>query len=278
MVSDKISFDASGAAALLKQAAIGTFAALRFYSRLPVPTLVVETQPFAAPNLNRLAPYAPLAGAIVGASGAIILALARALWLPPLVAAALALSAATLAAGGMHEDGLADLADGFGGATRERKLEIMRDSRLGAYGGMALVLSLLLRAAALAALAGEGAGVAVAALILAGAVSRACGLAPLALLDPARPDGAGASVGRLEPGAFWRSVGVALAVAAIVGLGVIGLGRSLLAFILAFAAALAAAAIGQKQIGGQTGDVAGAAQQLAEIACLCGLLIGVGAA
>jgi adenosylcobinamide-GDP ribazoletransferase len=264
---------------LLRGAAKNTLAALRFYSRLPLPAFGFENEPFALPDLARLAPYAPVAGAIIGACGAIVLVAARALGLPVLVSAALALGALLLVSGAFHEDGLADVADGFGGgATAERKLEIMRDSRIGAFGGAALALSLLLRAAALAALSQQGTDVGAAALIAAGALSRAFGLAPLALLDPARLDGAGASVGRLEACALAKSALVALAIAAIAGVIVLGLGRSLLAAFVAAAAALAMTAIARRQINGQTGDVAGAAQQLAEIACLCGLLIGGGAA
>jgi adenosylcobinamide-GDP ribazoletransferase len=137
---------------------------------------------------------------------------------------------------------------------------------------------LLLRAAAIAALAGENAGSAAAALIAAGGLSRACGLAPMALLGPARLDGASASVGRLATGAFLKGVAIALLIAVILGVGFIGFGRTALAFLLAAFAALAMTTIAQRQIGGQTGDVAGAAQQLAEIAFLCGLLIGAKAA
>src|SRR5580698_2328670 len=134
MFSDSKFFDS--AASLFKEAAAITIAALRFYSRLPLPALAFEREPFALPDLARLAPYAPLAGAIIGAGGAIVLALARALGLPALLSAALALSALVLVSGAFHEDGLADVCDGFGGgATRERKLEIMRDSRIGAFGG-----------------------------------------------------------------------------------------------------------------------------------------------
>ncbi|HLJ70929.1 MAG TPA: adenosylcobinamide-GDP ribazoletransferase [Roseiarcus sp.] len=279
MLQHRSSHSSGSLAPLFKNFAARTLEALRFYSRLPVPAFGFERAPFAVPDLKRLAPYAPLAGAIIAACGAFVLWIAQALALPPLVAAALALSALIMAAGGLHEDGLADVADGFGGgATRERKLDIMRDSRVGAYGAAALVLSLLLRAAALAALIGESAAIGAAALLLAGALSRACSLAPLALLDPARPDGAGASVGRLGADAFGKSIAASLALAAILGLGVLGLGRALLAFVLAWAAALAIVAIARRQIGGQTGDVGGAAQQLAEIACLIGLLIGAGAA
>jgi adenosylcobinamide-GDP ribazoletransferase len=266
-------------ASFFEDTAAKTLAALRFYSRLPLPVFAFEATPFAAPALATLAPYAPIAGAVIGAGGAIVLSVAFALGLPAFVSATLALSVLVIIGGAFHEDGLADVADGFGGgATRERKLEIMRDSRIGAFGGAALVLSLLLRAGAITALTGDSARIAAAALIVVGGLSRAYGLAPMALLDPARLDGAGASVGRLDGVAFVKGVTVALLIAAILGIGVIGFGRTLLACLVSVFAALAMAMIAKRQIGGQTGDVAGAAQQLAEIAFLCGLLIGAKAA
>ena len=132
----------------------------------------------------------------MAAIGALALGLADRLGLPPLVCAGLAVGALVIVTGALHEDGLADVADGFGGgATRERKLEIMRDSRIGAYGAAALALSLILRVAALSALLDHGLGAAAAGLILAGAASRAAALAPLALLPAARADGLGAGAG-----------------------------------------------------------------------------------
>ncbi len=260
---------------LFEEAAAKTLAALRFYSRLPLPAFAFEAAPFVTPDPANLAPYAPIAGAIMGACGALVLCVARGLGLPAFVSATLALSALVIVSGALHEDGLADVADGFGGgATSERKLEIMRDSRIGAYGGAALVLSLLVRAAAIGALTDEGARIAAAALVIVGGLSRAYGLAPIALLDPARRDGAGASVGRLDVGVFLKSVGIALLIAVILGTGFIGFGRTALACLLGGGAAVATTRIARRQIGGQTGDVAGAAQQLAEIAILCGLLIG----
>ena len=254
-------------------------ACLRFFSRLPLPALPFEQSPHAAPDLSRLARMVPIAGAVLAAIGALALWLAHALGLPPLVSATLAVGVLVLISGALHEDGLADVADGFGGGkTRERKLEIMRDSRIGAYGAAALALSLMLRVAALSALFDHGLGVAAAGLVLAGAASRAFALLPLALLPPARADGLSAGVGRLEAGGALAAGVTALIVAGVLGLGVLGLGRAILGWCLALAAALAMTAIARRQIGGQTGDVAGAAQQLAEIACLCGLLIGRGAA
>lgn len=249
-------------------------ASLRFFSRLPLPDMAFETSPRGAPDLSRLARAVPIAGALLAAISALALALADVAGLPPLVCAGLAVSAQLLISGALHEDGLADVADGFGGgATRDRKLEIMRDSRVGAYGAAALALSLLLRVGALGALLEHGLGDAAAGIILAGAASRAAALAPLALLPPARPDGLGAEAGRRRGGVVAAAVSAAI-IAVLLGLGGLGLERAMLGLGLAFAAALAMAAIARRQIGGQTGDVAGAAQQLAEIACLCGLLIG----
>ena len=260
--------------ATLRNALRDLLACLRFFSRLPLPATSFDQAPAAAPDLSRLAPMVPVAGAALGAIGALAFGLAHALGLPPLVAAALTISVLALATGALHEDGLADVADGFGGGrTRERKLEIMRDSRIGAFGATALALSLMLRVAALAALIEQGRGAA-AALILAGAASRAFALLPLALLPPARTDGLGAGAGRLDANGALVAGVVALFFAGVLGFGVLGLARAILALILALAAALAVTRIAQRQIGGQTGDVAGAAQQLAEIACLIGLLIG----
>ncbi|RYB02862.1 adenosylcobinamide-GDP ribazoletransferase [Lichenibacterium ramalinae] len=250
--------------------------ALRFYTRLPVPPLTVEAahppEPFA-----RCLAWAPLAGAVVGACGAAVLAGAAALGLPPSVGALLALGATLLVGGALHEDGLADMADGFGGGrTRERKLAIMRDSRIGTYGALALGLSLLLRAACLAAL-GErgGAGLAGAALVAAGAASRGFGLLPLARLPPARADGLGHGAGAM-PGAVFRTAAwlggaIGLALPILAGAGA---ARAALALGLAGLAAAGTTRLAARQVGGFTGDVAGACQQLCEAAMLIGLLVG----
>jgi len=186
------------------------------------------------------------------------------------VFAMLALMALAATTGAFHEDGLADVADGFGGGrTIERKLEIMRDSRIGAYGGVALCLSLLGRWAALTALLRMGSATAFVALLAAAALSRWLGLLPMALLPPARKDGAAHAAMGPEPRAL--ALGGALALSAGLApawLAGAGLGVTLAAAALALAAALGMAHLAKRQIGGQTGDVAGAAQQLAEIAFL----------
>jgi adenosylcobinamide-GDP ribazoletransferase len=247
---------------------------VRFFTRLPVPAATDGDFDF-----NRLAWAAPVAGAVIGLVGAAALGAARALGLPPWVAATLAIAALVAASGALHEDGLADVADGFGGgAIRERKLAIMRDSRIGAFGAVALVLSLVIRIGALSAALAHGFWAAAGALVLAAAVSRAGALAPLALLDPARADGVGAAAGRLEPESFAAACGAAVILALALGLVATGVGHALAGLIGAAIGAGAMTALARRQIGGQTGDVAGAAQQWAEIAAWCGLLVGRSAA
>jgi adenosylcobinamide-GDP ribazoletransferase len=244
--------------------------ALRFFTALPLPEH--EARDFA---VERFAWAAPVAGAAVGLVGALGLATAHRVGLPPFVAAALAVASLIGAAGGLHEDGLADVADGFGGGgTRERKLAIMRDSRIGAFGAVALVLALMIRVGALSALLAQGLSAAAGGLVLAAAASRAGALTPLALLPPARSDGAGAAAGRLPLQSLGRAWCVALALALIIGFAATGLAAALAALAGAAVGAAAMTALARAQIGGQTGDVAGAAQQWAEIAALCGLLIG----
>lgn len=250
--------------------------ALRFYTRLPLPPLACEAAHPPDPFARCLA-WAPLAGAVVGAGGALVLCGAAALGLPANVGAVLALCATVLIGGGLHEDGLADLADGFGGGhTRERKLAIMRDSRVGSYGVLALVLVLLLRAACLAALGTRGGPtLAAAALVGAGAASRGLGLLPMARLPPARADGLGQGAGAL-PGAAFRAAallgaGLGLTLPLLAGAGAL---RAAAGLVLAGVAALATTRLAARQIGGFTGDVAGACQQLCEAAMLIGLLAG----
>ena len=251
-------------------------ACLRFYSRLPLPALAFETAPHAMPDFAQGIRMLPLAGVLIGLIGALALWLAAALGLPALPAAIAALAALALATGAMHEDGLADFADGLGGgATRERKLEIMKDSRLGSYGALALAAAFAFRAAALAALAERfGFGAAGAALVAAAAVSRTAGLLPLKLLPPARPDGAGRAASVPSDGALRLAGGLAMLVALLAPACGIGFGRMLAGLLLAAGGAWAVTGLARRHLGGLTGDVAGAAQQIAEIAFLCGLLIG----
>src|SRR5258708_30078598 len=161
-----------------------------FLTRMPLaaPTAILKG------DVSRALWAAPAVGGAVGAVGAAVYWLMHTLHVPDFPAAALAVAATVAATGALHEDGLADVADGFGGgATRERKLEIMRDSRIGTYGVCALVLSFMLRIGALASLGGP-ALVAVA-LIAAHAMARAPMPAFMRLVPPARADGMSAQAG-----------------------------------------------------------------------------------
>jgi adenosylcobinamide-GDP ribazoletransferase len=241
---------------------------LRFYTRLDWGDAQAVDIAGFADSLRAL----PLAGASIGGIGALALALSRALGLSPLVAATIGVAALVTVTGGLHEDGLADVADGFGGGgTPARKLEIMRDSRLGAYGGLALGLSLLLRVFALAALAERGAPLAAAALIATSALSRTVGLAPLLALSPARAEGLGAAMPRPSSRALAEAATLASLLSAAPALCGAPLAQILVADLAACLAAILVARLADRQIGGYTGDVLGAAQQAAEVAALLAL-------
>jgi adenosylcobinamide-GDP ribazoletransferase len=240
-------------------------ACLRFYSRLWVPIFGFEEKPHAMLDFARAIRALPLAGVIIALPAALVLLAGDGIGLSPAVVAALVLAASALTTGAFHEDGLADTADGFGGgATRERKLEIMRDSRIGSYGGVALGLSLLLRWAALITLLDQDAAFAAAGWIGAAAASRCFALLPLVLLPPARRDGAAYAADRPQAGAFAIACGLALVFALAPVLAGATFALCLGAALVAAGACLVVTGLSHRQIGGQTGDVAGAAQQVAE--------------
>jgi len=230
-----------------------------FCTRLPLP----HALPVEGADLARASWALPIAGALVGAVGALVYWLAHAVGLTPWPAAALALAATVALTGCLHEDGLADTADGFGGGTtRERKLEIMRDSRIGTFGVCALALSLALRIGALASL--NDPALVAPALIAAHAAARASLPAFMGLLPPARADGLAAGAG--QPLRASVMAAVAIGILAL-GLG-LGIQRAAIALILLVMAFGALARLAEKQIGGQTGDVLGALEQTGEILVL----------
>lgn len=204
----------------------------------------------------------PLAGAAVGLIGGLVYTLALRWDLTPWLSGLLAVFAMVLATGGFHEDGLADTADGTGGATPERRLAIMKDSRIGSYGVLALIASVSLRAGALAAII-EPARV-VPALMLAAMAARAAMPGVLFLSAPARPGGLGASLGDLPRARVYAGWGIA----AVLGLLLTGLHATALAAVIAILIALLMARFGRKSLGGYTGDTLGAAAQLVEVAVL----------
>ena len=204
----------------------------------------------------------PLVGAVLGAMAAGVASAALWLGVTPGVAAALVLATLALLTGGLHEDGLSDTADGlFGGWTKQRRLEIMKDSRIGRYGMLALLLVTLARWSALTALLVFGGHWA--ALIATGAVSRAPMALMMTLLPNARGEGLSHATGRPSQAVAW--VGLTLATAISVGLGGwAGLALPAVALVAAVLVSISAL----RRIGGQTGDILGATQQLAEVACL----------
>lgn len=232
---------------------------LIFFTRLPLGHQVAIENA----DLARAFWAAPLVGAIVGLLGACAYGLANLIGLSPFVAATLALATTMIVTGCLHEDGLADVADGFGGgATRERKLEIMRDSRIGTYGVCVLVTSLLLRAGALASLSEPAlAGVA---LVAAHTASRATLPAFMTFVPPARNDGLSASLSTPSRESV-VAAGFLGIVSLVVGFGFSG-GTVSALLVLAVFAFMRWLCV--KQVGGQTGDVLGALQQACEVLVL----------
>jgi len=231
--------------------------ALGFLTRLPVPLAPTIA---ALPLATAMRAFAP-AGAVVGALGAGIYALVWFAGLPPMLAALLGLAATIWASGALHEDGFADFADAAGARDIERRLAIMRDSRIGTFGVLALLFSLGLRATALAAL-NDPATVAIA-WIAAAAASRAALAWPMYRLPFARSDGAAVRAGR--PSAMHAAAALAIGAAFLLPLGLFGFA---LALLFASAATLYTSALARRQLGGQTGDALGMVQQTVEIAVL----------
>ena len=201
----------------------------------------------------------PVVGVKIGLLGGVAFWLAVQCGVPPALAAGWTLAALALMTGGLHEDGLADTADGFGGGRgRERKLEIMRDSRIGSYGAIALMLSLGLRWAAIAAIASPFA--VLQALIVAGALGRAAMAAVLLALKPARADGLAASLGQVP--VLATATGLAIALLAAVLLLPFFTACAVIAFASIGVAAMVLLA--REQVGGYTGDVLGATEIVVE--------------
>lgn len=232
-------------------------AAATFLTRVPLPPLAV----WPAGGLAQAMRAFPLVGAALGLVAGSIFMAAHAV-LPPWPAALLAILTLVLLTGALHEDGLADMADGLGARGGiARRLEIMRDSHIGAFGALALLFSVGLRAAALAAAPSGWEGLL--ALVAAAALSRALVPAAMQVMAPARVDGlaAGAGVPDASTAAFAAVLGLLLTVAGLGAGAPVAAGAA-----LAFAGALVWLA--RRAFGGYTGDVLGAIQQVAEIAVL----------
>ena len=235
-------------------------AAVMFLTRLPVPTPADPPED----QLARAARLFPVAGLIVGlVTGCVWIVMLQ--LVDAGIAAGLALAAGIVITGALHEDGLADTCDGVGGgATRERALEIMRDSRIGAYGAIGLMISIGLRWTALASLT-PWAGFA--ALIAAHVIGRTMIVAALASTDYAREDGAARSVaGGVVPGEAAIALGLAFIIVCVFA-GWPGF----YALCLGGLAGVLTIALLVRRLGGYTGDGLGAVEQVTEIVALIAL-------
>jgi adenosylcobinamide-GDP ribazoletransferase len=232
-------------------------AALMLLTRLPV----VRFAAAEPPGLADSAWAWPVAGALVGAAGGAVVWLGAALRVPAELTALWALAAMAVVTGGLHEDGLADTADGIGGGRDPaHRLAIMRDSRIGSFGALALILSVALRAAAIAELGPDAVG----GLIAVAALSRAAMLAPVLLTGPARHDGLAAGLATLR----WPVAAAGAALAAVAALLLLPRGAAITAILAAGVSGWAMAALARRRLGGYTGDVLGAAAVLADCAVL----------
>ena len=240
-----------------------TVVALAFFSRFPV------TSRGAVFDLRQAAAGWPIAGFILALWPALLFLLMWAADFSGWIAALFALALYAALTGAMHEDGLADTLDGFGGGrTAAEKLAIMDDSRLGTYGALALFFTLLIKTAALADVASSP-GRAVLALLAAATLSRVIALWHWNERMPAKREGAAWAAGRPD----WLALAIGLGIGALAGLALlIGFGLAgLIAILLGAAGVGVFSSLAKRQIGGYTGDTIGAAQQIAETLILAGL-------
>ena len=240
------------------------FAALRFFTRLPVPAWVGHD----SDSLSRAAKYLPLVGLLVGAVGAVVYVLAGLLW-PPSVAIVMSMAATLYITGAFHEDGLSDTADGLGGGwDKERILAIMKDSRVGSYGVIALVLALLGKFVLLREL---DPALLPWALIAAHAFSRLCATLVMAGMEYVRDE----AQSKAKPLVSRMSTAECL-LAAVFGscaLLFLPIVQALAAVLLSALLTLWLAGLFKRWLGGYTGDCLGAVQQLSEIGFYLGLLV-----
>ncbi|MCK3780721.1 adenosylcobinamide-GDP ribazoletransferase [Ensifer sesbaniae] len=246
-----------------------------FLSRIPMPG-----RHFVGYDgrLSRAVRAFPLAGIVIVLPSAAAASAMNALQVSSLFAAFVVIALQTLLTGALHEDGLGDTADGFGGGRdRDAALEIMKDSRVGTYGAVALILSFGLRVSALASIlplfTPLGAGMAI---LGAAALSRAAMVWHWSSLPPARNGGVAASAGTPDPAAARFALGFGLLAAMLLFYFAKAPALGLIATIVAFLVAVKGfGRVATRKIGGHTGDTIGATQQLTEIAVLGTLALTV---
>ena len=210
-------------------------------------------------TIGSAVPWFPVVGIVIGAiTGAAYLGAVE--FLDPFLAALVAVGLGAILTGAFHEDGLADTSDALGGSSREHRLEIMRDSRVGTFGALALILVTLGKIGALQNLSGNDGLIA---LIAAHTLGRTGALALMLALPGARSVGLGTAYTTHLP-RRWVTVVVVLFVALAALSGVAGL----VATAAILGGVLLMAALGHRGFGGLTGDVLGATEQLGELAVL----------
>ncbi|MEM6665226.1 MAG: adenosylcobinamide-GDP ribazoletransferase [Pseudomonadota bacterium] len=242
---------------------------IMFFTRLPVAHV-----PHNAPDYTRLWRAAPVAGAMLGVLGSIVVFALGLLNAPAFLTAAIVLGVLSLLGGALHDDGLADVADGFGGGhDRTRKMEIMRDSHIGSYGVFALILFFAVQLSAIAAIYDTAPLAAALALIAIGGWSRMLALLQQIILEPARSDGLGATMGPISLTATAQGIAISGGVLVLTGLAAGLVVPFALAAVLAGFATWGFAEIARSQIGGYTGDTIGAAQQIAHATFLISLAL-----
>jgi len=230
-----------------------------FLTRLPLRPRGAD----ASSTLARAARAFPLIGLGVGMIAAGGLSLAAGLGLHPIGCALIGLALAAAVTGALHEDGLADVADGFGGGgDSTAKLKIMRDSRIGAFGVLALIFSIGIRTTVLGGLVGTG--LAAAALVCSAVVSRAVLPIMMARMPMARSDGLAIAAGTPNDETAWT----ALVLGAVGSIVLLGVTSGLIAVAAACVTTVAVAWLSRCQIRGYTGDVLGAVQQAVETAVI----------
>jgi adenosylcobinamide-GDP ribazoletransferase len=239
-----------------------------FLTRVP---LAVARSP-GAPDLGRAARVFPVVGGLIGIAEGIVLLLALWLALPAWIAAALAVGFAILLTGALHEDGLADTVDGFGGGqSAERKLDIMDDSRIGSYGALALVFAVVLRIATLSSLIAAGGFRAALGLVAAEAVSRGAMVRLWHSLPAARVGSLSDSAGTPDERAMLIALAASAIIVVITIVPAFGVAAAIVASLVLVVTAYGFTRLTSNQIGGRTGDTLGACQQVALIAFLVGL-------
>ncbi|WP_099866707.1 adenosylcobinamide-GDP ribazoletransferase [Pararhizobium haloflavum] len=241
--------------------------AVAFLSRLPVPAGFFVGDDG---RLTRVVRAFSLAGLIIALPQALAAAALMVIAAPDLVSAVLVLFVLVLTTGSLHEDGLADTADGLGaGGDRERALAVMKDSRTGVYGVVALVLTLALRAAALAALFAILPPTALVLVLFAAAcLSRAAMVWHWHMLPSARTTGVAAAAGRPDPGAARLALASGIVIAGSLIVLAMGPVASLVLLAAAALALFSFTSRTRRRLGGHTGDTIGACQQIVETACL----------